>query len=212
MKPEFRILDPATTPPEGWRYRQPETKKEFVHYSRNAFFAEIQSHRLANHLEITPTWQEEIEDALCRAHPEWGQSVCCRIEKVGARKAVSFAAMQSFLSVVIAWMRGVAKGEEPFVDQNEADRRAAICAGCENNMQLGFSCGACADMLFRMLSQVFHTPHKTPYDGHLGACGICSCALQVAVWVPLRAQQAGLNEDLRNEFKAVPWCWKRVGL
>ena len=50
---EFRILDGNTTPPGGWQYVQPESGRIFKHYSRDAFFGEIQSHRLANGYEIT---------------------------------------------------------------------------------------------------------------------------------------------------------------
>jgi hypothetical protein len=109
-------------------------------------------------------------------------------------------------------MASLMMGEDPFVTQEEADRRAAICASCEFNADLGFSCGACADRLFQMLGQIFRAPRKTPYDIHLGGCAICSCALKVAVWVPLRVQQAGLNDELRAEFRQVPYCWKKEGL
>ena len=206
---EFRILDRNTTPPNGWRWVQPESGQEFRHYSRDAFFNDIQHHRLANGYPITPTWKEEIEDEICRANPEWGKEVCCRTQVLGKRKPISFAAMQSFLNVVVGWLKGIAAGQDPFVSQEEANRRAAICAGCEYNVNLGFSCGSCADFLFRMVGRVFRTPHSTPYDRHLGGCAICSCALSVAVWVPLEAQRAGLSDELKEEFRQIPWCWKR---
>ena len=138
-----------------------------------------------------------------------GSDICCRTESLGALRPISFAAMQSFLNVITSWVRGILSGGDPFVSQEEADRRAEICAGCPNNVNLGFSCGACADVLFQALGKVFREPHATPYDNHLGGCAICSCALRVAVWVPLKAQRAGLSEELKAEFRAVPWCWKK---
>ena len=210
---EFRVLDRSTTPPGGWYYVQPESGREFKHYSRDAFYKDIQSHRLANGYRLEPSWKEEIEDGICKAHPEWGREVCCRVQVLGGRKPISFAAMQAFLNVIVGWLKGIAAGKDPFVSQEEANRRAAICAGCEYNANLGFSCGSCADFVFRMVGRVFHqNPRSTKFDSQLGGCSVCSCALKVAVHVPLEAQQAGLSEKLREEFRDVPWCWKKEGL
>lgn len=212
MPVEFQLADRSTTPPGGWRWVQPESGRVFQHYSRDAFYKEIQAHRLGNGYEITPTWREEIEDQLCRDHPEWGRQICKRTQPLGPRKPISFAALQSFLNVIVAWIQNFAAGRDPFVDQAEADRRAAICTNCEFNANLGFSCGACADIVFRALSGILGGTRSTPYDEHLGGCSICSCALKVAVWTPLEVQQRGLNEELREEFKMVPWCWKKENL
>lgn len=208
---EFQISDRATTPPGGWHYVQPQSGRVFNNYSREAFFREIMDHRLANGYELTPTWQEEIEDQICRAHPEWGREICRRTEPLGLRKPISFAAMQSFLNVMGAWVLDVVRGGNVYVDPEEATRRAVICAGCEFNVPMGFSCGGCADRILRGLTRVIAS-RETPYDDKLGSCAICSCALRAAVWLPLEAQQAGIGEELRAEFRKVNYCWKNQGL
>jgi hypothetical protein len=192
---------------------QPESGMRFEHYSRDAFFKAIQSHRLANGYEITPDWKERIEDQICREHAaEWGQEICRRVQNLGGRRAISFAAAQSFLNTMASWLVRTAKGEAAFVSQEEANRRAAICVTCPNNVHsFGGSCGSCADRIMRALAHVVGK-RSTPYDHNLGACAICSCSLAAAVHVPLEPQQAGLDEGLKIEFKAIPWCWKRVGL
>ena len=206
----FKILDRSTPPPGGWHWVEPTTKRIFRHYAANAFFDEIRDHRLAQGIPIEPGWKEAIEDTICRDHPEWGKSVCARTERYGERKPISLAAMQSFLSVMASWIGGVLRGGEAFVSQDEADSRAAICITCEFNMNIAGSCGACADRIARALSII--GSRRTKYDDELGACGICSCALRVAVHVPLEAQHAGLSEELKEDFRKVDYCWKREGL
>lgn len=203
----FRILDRSTPPPGGWHYVQPETKRIFRHYARDTFFNEIRDHRLAQGIPIEPGWQERIEDEICRSHAEWGRSVCGRTETYGERRPVSLAALQSFINVMAAWIAGIVRGREVFVSQDEANSRAAICITCEHNMELAGSCGACADRIARALSII--GSRRTKHDDQLGACGICSCALRVAVHIPLHAQRAGLSEDLKAEFRKIPYCWKR---
>jgi hypothetical protein len=94
---EFKILDPHTTPPGGWYYRQPETGVEFKSHARDAFFLSIQQHRLGNGLSISPSWKEEIEDASAAPTPSGGGRSAPARSSAGARKPISFAAMQSFL-------------------------------------------------------------------------------------------------------------------
>ena len=206
----FRITDRSTTPPNGWRYVQPQSGRIFTHYSRDAFFDQIRDHRLAQGYPIEPDWQMEIEDSICRAHPEWALRVCHRVEQHGLeRRPLSLGAMQSFINVVGAWIGGAILGRKVWVDQEEADRRAAICVQCNLNVSVSGSCAACADKFAKVMAIV--GSRKTRFDEDLGACSLCGCLLQVAVHVPLEAQCAGVSEKLRDEFKTVSWCWKQCG-
>jgi hypothetical protein len=207
----FKILDRNTPPPGGWYYVQPQSGRIFKHYAANAFFAEIRDHRLAQGYPIEPDWMEQIEDEICRSHPEWGREVCGRTERYGERRPISLAAMQSFLNVMANWIFGIFRGREIFVPQEEAEKRAEICASCDFNMNIAGSCGACADKLARALEMIGGNRH-TRLDDKLGACALCSCALRVAVHIPLEAQHAGLSEELKEDFRRVDYCWKREGL
>jgi hypothetical protein len=108
------------------------------------------------------------------------------------------------------WIAGIIRGREVFVPQEEAEKRAEICAGCEFNMNIAGSCGACADRLARALTII--GSRRTRLDDKLGACALCSCALRVAVHIPLEAQHAGLSQELKEDFRRVDYCWKREGL
>jgi hypothetical protein len=205
---EFELVDRTTCPPNGWRYIQPESGVRFEHYSRDAFFRNIQAHRLANGYAIEPGWEAAIEDQLCREHAaEWGPGICQRAVHLGERRPVSMAAMQGFFNTMGAWVSGGAG----FVPQEVADARAAICVTCPNNAANPGSCGGCADRILRGITRLIGR-RRTRYDASLGSCAICSCSLAVAVHFPLEAQQAGLSEELREAFRAVPFCWKRDGL
>ena len=160
-----------------------------------------------------PGLEQRIEDQICREHAaEWGEGICRRVQNLGGRRAISFAAAQSFLNTMASWLVRTAKGEAAVVSEQEANRRAAICVTCPNNVHsFGGSCGSCADRIMRALAHVVGK-RSTPYDHNLGACAICSCSLAAAVHVPLEPQQVGLDEGLRIEFRAIPWCWKRENL
>ena len=167
-------------------------------------------HRLGNGYPIEPSWKEEIEDEMCRKMAaEWGNGICRRAQDLGERRPISWAATQSFLNTMANWMGGVAQGQPVFVADEEADRRAAICVTCPNNVtSFGGHCGSCADRVMRGLTRVIGR-RKTQYDKSLGSCAICSCSLAAAVWFPLAAQRAGLSEELKGEFRKVEFCWKR---
>ncbi len=206
----FKIADRSTPPPGGFYWMEPTTKRIFKHYARDAFFNEIRDHRLNQGIPIEPDWQARIEDHMCRENPQWGREVCQRTERYGERRPFSLAAMQSFINVMLTWITGMLKGREVFVPQKEAERRAAICMTCEFNAPIPSSCGACAQKIAQALTIV--GGKKTPFDDKLGACALCSCALTVAVHIPLEAQQAGLSEELKEDFRKVDYCWKQEGL
>jgi hypothetical protein len=109
-----------------------------------------------------------------------------------------------------SWITGILRGREVFVPQEEADRRAKICLSCEFNMNIPGTCAACAERIARAVMIV--GSRRTEFDDHLGACGLCSCALRVAVHVPLEAQHAGLSDEVKEDFRRVDYCWKREGL
>jgi len=77
------------------------------------------------------------------------------------------------------------RGESPFVDQAEAERRAQICAGCKFNIKVEENCGAgCAAIRKEVekLARGFATKFtkliggkRTKWDHQLHVCRICRC-------------------------------------
>lgn len=98
----------------------------------------------------------------------------------------------------------------PLVSQAEANRRAAICVKCPNNIFYASPCGGrCAEI--KDLVEVLVGGSGTPFDGALKACAICSCELIAAVWMSLNFQTEGLTPLQVSQFEQASrdyGCWK----
>ena len=85
------------------------------------------------------------------------------------------------------------------VPQEEAERRAEICAKCP--MQIPTSgCWGCKGIA-GLLPQIAGAK-TTSFDLQLSACGVCGCYNAVSVHLPLSVQQ-----DASLDFPS--YCWKR---
>jgi hypothetical protein len=207
---QYRYTDKATCPPGEWRYRHPITGLLLKHYDYRAFIKAYVNHCLANNIVLTGDWEDELISEMCIQNG-WGK--LCKpvsLDKVVRRK-LSLQAVLSFLNMIKSWAMQVLNGRAAFVSQEEAERRANICAGCPNNVTLQFSCGACMGGVMKLIHGVLGD-RKTKNDYALGACLVCSCELKSAVHVPLDVQHNGLNDELKNDFRQITHCWKREGL
>lgn len=200
---EFEITNTSETPPGGWVYTEPSTGITFQHYSHNEWLNKIREHRLANEIPITADWKEELEDELCRNNPDWFPTICRRIGAKSGPRRLSFAATMSFLQMLGKWVAGGA----PYVDQQEAEERAAICSTCPHNVHSEFGCGACETQIRNIISTI-GGHRSTSLDDKLFSCGICSCQLKSSVWFPVELQKSNLTNEMVAEFKAIDYCWK----
>lgn len=203
MPVEYEIINTSESPPNGWHYVQPESGRIFHHYAKRPFLDAIRDHRLANEYPISATWVQEIEDEMCRDHPEWGNSVCRRIGAKPGLRLLSFAATMSFLQMLGKWVTDGA----PYVEQEVAEERAAICASCPNNVYSEFGCGNCTTKIQQIIS-VIGGKRSTLLDDKLHSCSICSCNLKAAVHFPLESQESNLTPEMKQELNAVLYCWK----
>jgi hypothetical protein len=184
---QYRYTDKATCPPGEWRYKHPITGLLLKHYDYRAFIKAYVNHCLANNIVLTGDWEDELISEMCIQNG-WGK--LCKpvsLDKVVRRK-LSLQAVLSFLNMIKSWAMQVLNGRAAFVSQEEAERRANICAGCPNNVTLQFSCGACMGGVMKLIHGVLGD-RKTKNDYALGACLVCSCELKSAVHVPLDVQQ-----------------------
>ena len=95
----------------------------------------------------------------------------------------------------------------PLVPREEAERRGAICKTCPYNQKFDKPCvGWCPELASLVNSIVGH--QGTYYDQFLHACQICGCFLPAAIWLPDNLQMVGMDDTMRNQFKAIPHCWK----
>lgn len=117
-----------------------------------------------------------------------------------------FNTVKSFTQFLWNWkLQG-----SPLVDQNTANLRAEICAGCHNNKQskdVRKGCSACNKMGNKVLDGIrdsIISGHRTTFDGRLLACSICGCDNRISVWIP---NEVLLTVEDANAFPA--FCWKK---
>jgi hypothetical protein len=121
-------------------------------------------------------------------------------EVLRQKRLIGWRDIKAFFAKVASWWKA---GE--CVSQDEADRRAAICAGCELNQSAFLpGCPGCTNMAAEVFK--FIGGKKTASDAALKSCGHCGCQNSVIVWAPLDVLVS--NE---TELPPVPaWCWKRL--
>lgn len=139
-----------------------------------------------------PDLAKQIENALCSRLA--GNLNCVPCEKT--KQTLGFNA-------IVRWVRAMyqfaIQSKFELVSEQEAERRAEICAKCP--MQISASgCWGCKGIA-GMLPAIAGA-RKTKYDPQLKACGICGCYNAVSVHLPTDIQQ-----DSNLEFP--PHCWKQ---
>ena len=119
---------------------------------------------------------------------------------------VNFKTVKAFTQFLWNWKLGGSQ----LVDQNTANLRAAICAGCHNNKKGGDikgGCSVCNKMGNKALDQIRDTiisGNRTTSDSRLLTCSICGCDNKISVWIP---NSVLLQVDDANAFPS--FCWKK---
>lgn len=202
----LKIRDKSTTPPGYWTFREEDGT-----VIRGGDFGnlvnEVMKYRIAKGLP-TANLSEEVEDGICRQ-----KDMQCRpadpAPADGVRR-ITVADVWRFLETVKEWLK-----EGRFEEQDEAERRAEICAGCRFNVQVDASCWGCTG-IFALVHAVIGD-RKTKMDESLHHCAVCSCANKVQVFVPLPVllKAAGTLEMPADtgqkdaDGNVIP-CWKRL--
>jgi hypothetical protein len=158
--------------------------------------------------ELGLTFDNELavfSDCCCRAlNAAMREEACAPVnertpEILRQKRLITWRDIRAFFSKVAAWWSA---GE--CVPQEEADRRAAVCAGCPLNVEAYLpGCSRCAEVgaqVFKLIGG-----KQTASDAALKSCGHCGCQNTVIVWAPL-------DVLVKNE-SSLPlppeWCWKR---
>lgn len=130
----------------------------------------------------------DFQDELCRQNT----AIDCsgRVIPPGERH-MTIADVRRFMSSLSSW-------DGSFVDQEEAERRATICAGCPMNVVV-HGCKGCGGILKWVNEKL--GGNATSKDRALESCAVCGCYNAVSVWIPLEAQ----NTD---GLTFAEGCWK----
>lgn len=108
------------------------------------------------------------------------------------------------VALLIEWL---GNGAKP-VEQELADKRAAICASCPKNGQGGITSYFTQPIAEKIRVQMEirgDLQLRTPNDEKLGVCEACLCPLRLKVWTPIEHVIAHTSDEVKKEL--APQCW-----
>jgi hypothetical protein len=189
------VSEKMRTPNNFWRYTQPETGMRFREMVYGVLLAKVKHHCYSNKI---PFDAAEFEDRLCRNLGD--NSVCSdgTAEKPVQVKRTTIDDATAFIKVAGEWM----KEGHSWVPQEEAERRAAICAACPENQHIA-GCSGCRNLVGKLTGLL--GGRKTEHDSKLQGCRVCGCSNVAQVHIPLAALSKGIKDDM--EFPE--HCWKK---
>lgn len=200
----LRPVNEKSVPHNGWRYTQPHSELSFHRPSLKWLMKEIRIHREAmlqsgnetKDYDLTGGWQERLLHDICLQMD--GDCPCEEYDPETGKTARKWLG----LTDVKRWWGTVklhrSQGK-PFVNEEEALRRAEICKKCIKNQRVD-ACYGCHGLLGEF--SAFLTGMKSMDDDKLNICTVCHCYTKVKVWLPLDVVD---NQGL--EFP--DWCWQK---
>lgn len=212
---DYKLKNASMVPPGGFGsenslggfgFKEPATGAEFDGRSLSETVRLVIAHRLSN--GITRTTEEEaqadVENQICkRIGPEWCRNM--NAEKWGFR--VDWDTIKAGTSTLAKEALRTLAGKDPWCPQEEAERRAAICAKCFAN-QRGGECLGCGfmDLVRGVISETCKGV-STKSDSLLQSCQVCSCLLKCKVHYPNDVLSSSMTEKQRNAYADVRDCW-----
>lgn len=191
------IAPPESTGGDSFRYVHAETGHRSVASTYYDWWERIKDHRKGN--VLPPISEADAQDQLCaQLPPEWCEGSDPNRPFVNPR--FSLGDVGDVMRVIASW---IGSGFQ-FVSQAEADRRARICVGCYNNINVA-GCGAC-HQLGKFITGAL-AQRKTPYDESLKVCGVCRCVNRAQVHIPLENLAAKDSPEKQALYPA--FCWQK---
>ena len=93
------------------------------------------------------------------------------------------------------------------VPQDEAQRRADICIGCEFNVHGLKLTDTVATAIKETVEIKNHLQLRVRGEKSLGQCAICSCVCRLQIWCPVAYLNKYATEEDRAKYPG--HCWKR---
>lgn len=204
----LKLRNSRETPNGGFRFpRDPSSdrrdeKAMIIGGDIGHLVERVSEYRIINQLPLGDV-RAEVEDWLCR---ETGADCSpVRPRGFGAGLVVRGAELARFVAAMAAWWK-----TDEVVPQEEAERRAEICASCRYNQPLSdVSCAGCYGLAGRILGIIGE--RRTRMENNLQYCAICHCANTVQVFAPLAVlNRAHKLSDFPTDIgDGVTECWKK---
>ena len=197
-EPRARFISRNTTPPVGWIYEETLDGEKFTFQSpmQTGLMKQLKDWYAAKKLEWPgePEMRARIEHFICQRLPKGfchggpDQPAVPYLSRSMIRDATRLIAGRLF------------NRKDFFVEQAEAERRAKICANCNQNLH-GICTSCAGSEFFDIFGWFIRAGKKTPYDSALDTCAICKCLLRVKPWISMST----LSELSRHEYPE--HCW-----
>lgn len=189
-----KIKDLSITPPPGWVYYIPETKVKIEADDYEELIEMIYWNYHINKIEPPHNLDALVQNDICKQSPT---GICDKPNK--------------FVILPIDIMRGTTafaimmkQGKGAFVDQEEAERRASICAECPLNVR-NPGCYSCKG--FKFLIEKVKKGRNTSKDDKLNVCAVCKCFTKALVHVDLGIIKATTRVSHASRYPN--HCWKK---
>jgi len=201
------LLDTKKTPPNGWRYVDPDTGFKFRkrYNSLEELVEHVQNYRDHNGFAKIPKLTFVIQDWLC-SQPN--------MEKFCQEVSVKDRSLSQYLRGAKAAAKVFLGGDKAFVSEEEAEARASLCAKCRHNKRNS------SDSKLRHYTDEYVQDivgdRKTSVDAKLFSCEICSCALRPKVHISQEIVEDSLSVNERRALEMGIWdvygklfdCWQ----
>lgn len=199
-----QLKDPNLTPPGGWRFIDPNTGYEFSRNYRNLhqLLLHVKQYRALNKLDPIPELRHAVEHYICNRP---GTAGACR-DYIPKRTVARY--LRGGVALAETTARRIT-GRKAFESQDIADKRAAVCIRCPNNIPNPEHSYA-DDVAARVVGA-----RKTAVDNKLFSCGICTCPLRSKVHLLQSTATRSLTDEERALLPAgLPgldsqplYCW-----
>ena len=167
---------------EGWDFYQGEIW--FSAPTLELLVKKVTDYRIANSLPVGNPNQEILDFNAAKT-----------------RKVTPMRFLPTLREKVVKWLESRLKVKPKYVDEAEADRRAAICSTCPNNIikwTEGEKCKRCVENANRASAVILMGRKQHPT---IGACKDLNQSNRVAVW---------LDEPKVDDPSLPDFCWKKA--
>ena len=200
----LRFKNTSHLPPGGFRFKDPDTGAEIDAQSWGNWRDKVNKHREVNNLP--PIDIALAEDQNCSRLPPSAASMFCESDE--PMHTVDGVTLNS--SDIWRGTKTIAafKLFGHTVSQEEADRRANICAYCPMNVNFAKPCSGICGELLELVSDMVGGA-TTAKQGDLHACAVCKCYLPSKVWVDEASIRRFEPKEVTDNYPSNCWLAKQ---
>lgn len=197
MSTHRKIKEKNTTPPGGWRFLEMRSKMWHRSHSFQGLVQKVIQHREVN--GYPPGNPEaEVEEFICDIEP----GSCTKGLSKPPARAIK---IQDVLRFTKTMAQHVWQGGE-LVSQEEANRRAEICASCVYNVPTD-GCEGCHNPGISKAIKDMLGVKTTEHTDSLQTCWWCGCFNKVQIWFHINVLRKALEPEIQKDLPN--HCWKK---